>query len=294
MSYVNGTTHYNLPQTVGTDKRDWTDTNQAFADVDAALYNAATAASGAASDIATLDNQINGTGGIDSRLTTAENDIGTINGEITTLQSTVGGHTAAIADVRADLQDAICTNNEPTATAANNYSIGDYFFYNDILYVATAAISIGDSIIPNTNCRATTVTYEMLNGGIDAAAVDYDNTVSGLLATKVQAAIDEVNANLAGKLSISSMHDVSYQYVDDSQTGTVEDTLLRMKNALAGATNKITSFLIVPANTWTYTGFIFTDSGNGFGLLIGLNDTSIQMFTIMGTTVGIHAATMSS
>ena len=47
MSYATGTTHYNLPQTVGTDKRDWTDTNQAFADLDTAVYSAATTASAA-------------------------------------------------------------------------------------------------------------------------------------------------------------------------------------------------------------------------------------------------------
>lgn len=42
MSYAVGTTHYNLPQTQGTDKRDWADTNQAFADIDAAIYGAET------------------------------------------------------------------------------------------------------------------------------------------------------------------------------------------------------------------------------------------------------------
>lgn len=53
MSYQNGTTHYNLPQTVGSDKRDWSDTNAAFAAIDAAIYQAssdASAASSAASD----------------------------------------------------------------------------------------------------------------------------------------------------------------------------------------------------------------------------------------------------
>ena len=44
MSYAHGTSHYNLPQTVGTDKRDWFDTNQAFANVDADLYAAKTGA----------------------------------------------------------------------------------------------------------------------------------------------------------------------------------------------------------------------------------------------------------
>lgn len=49
MSYAVGTTHYNLPQTQGTDKRDWSDTNQAFADIDAAIYGAGDDASTALS-----------------------------------------------------------------------------------------------------------------------------------------------------------------------------------------------------------------------------------------------------
>lgn len=203
MSYANGTTHYNLPQTVGTDKRDWADTNQAFADVDAALYSASTAASGAASDITALDNQINGTGGIDSRLTTAENDIDNVEGAVSTLQGTVAGHTTAIADVRSDLQDNICSDKEPTATSTKAYSAGDYFYYNDILYVATDSIAIGDTIVPNTNCRATTVTNEIKD--IDASEVAYDNSVSGLSATDVQAAVDELKTGLGTKADTSAL-----------------------------------------------------------------------------------------
>ena len=161
MSYANGTTHYNLPQTVGTDKRDWSDTNQAFSDIDAAIYSAASDATSASSNFTTLDSQINGAGGIDSRLTTAEHDIDNCEGDISTLQSTVSGHTAAISDVRSDLQDAIVAYNEPTATSTHAYAEGDYFFYNDILYKASAAIAIGDTIVPNTNCVATNVITEV-------------------------------------------------------------------------------------------------------------------------------------
>ena len=59
MSYATGTTHYNLPQTAGTDKRDWSDTNQAFADVDAALYQASQDASTAIADAATAQTTAN-------------------------------------------------------------------------------------------------------------------------------------------------------------------------------------------------------------------------------------------
>lgn len=40
MSYRVGTHNYNLPQTEGTDKRDWADTNQAFLAIDTAIKNA--------------------------------------------------------------------------------------------------------------------------------------------------------------------------------------------------------------------------------------------------------------
>ena len=51
MSYANGTPNFNLPQTVGSDKRDWADTNQAFLAVDTALKTAGDTA-GAASTAA--------------------------------------------------------------------------------------------------------------------------------------------------------------------------------------------------------------------------------------------------
>ena len=58
MSYANGTTHYNLPQTVGTDKRDWADPNQAFADIDAAIYGAVQDTAQAALDIDALEGRM--------------------------------------------------------------------------------------------------------------------------------------------------------------------------------------------------------------------------------------------
>ena len=209
MSYANGTIHYNLPLTAGSDKRDWADTNQAFEDIDAAIYQASEGASSATSDVAALDAQINGVGGIESRLGTAESDIDNAEGAISTLQGTVSGHTTEIADVRRDLQNNIAAFNEPTATSTHAYSAGDYFFYNDILYKATDTIGIGDTIVPNTNCTATTVTTEMLSGGIDADEISYDNTTSGLAATDVQAAIDEVKSALANKTWTEIGHSAS-------------------------------------------------------------------------------------
>lgn len=154
MSYASGTTHYNLPQTVGSDKRDWTDTNQAFSDIDAAIYGAAQGASAATSAIETINGEIES---ITAKQAVDEGNISTLSGKVSTLESTVGTQAAAIADVRQDLQDNIESKREASATSTHAYEIGDTFYYNDVLYKATAQIAIGGTIVPSTNCTAITV-----------------------------------------------------------------------------------------------------------------------------------------
>lgn len=159
MSYTNGTTHYNLPLTTGADKRDWSDTNQAFSDVDAALYGAVQDTAQAELDIDSLE----------TRMDTAEQNISTNTGNIagldtrlTTAEGAITSQGAQITDTRQDLEDMICAYNEASATSTHVYAIGDYFIYNDVLYKATQAIAIGDTIVPDTNCATTNVTTELL------------------------------------------------------------------------------------------------------------------------------------
>lgn len=167
MSYANGTQFYNLPQTVGTDKRDWFDTNGAFAAVDAALHAAATGQAADAEAISTIN----------TSLASAESDIAALQtastsqaSDISALQATVATQGTTITDVRQDAEDMISAFNEGAASVSTHaYAIGDYFIYNDVLYKATAAIAIGDTIVPNTNCSATNVTSEIkvINADID-------------------------------------------------------------------------------------------------------------------------------
>ena len=159
MSYANGTTHYNLPQTTGTDKRDWSDTNQAFQDVDAALYQATQDTAKAELDIDALE----------VRMDTAEQniadnagDIAALDGRLTTAEGTITQHTVQIADVRRDAEDMICAYNEASATSTHAYAVDDYFIYNDVLYKATASIGVGDTIVPDINCTTTNVATELL------------------------------------------------------------------------------------------------------------------------------------
>lgn len=169
MSYASGTTHYNLPQTVGSDKRDWTDTNQAYSDIDAAIYGAAQGASAATSAIETINGQIET---ITGKQAVDEGNISTLSGKVSTLESTVGTQAAAIADVRQDLQDNIESNHEASATSTHAYEIGDTFYYNDVLYKATAQIAIGGTIVPSTNCTAVTVMSEIDQLNSDLTELD--------------------------------------------------------------------------------------------------------------------------
>ena len=52
---------------------------------------------------------------------------------------------------------------EATTTSAHAYAVGDHFIYNNTLYAVTAAIAVGDTITPGTNCTETTVMDELAN-----------------------------------------------------------------------------------------------------------------------------------
>lgn len=202
MSYANGTQFYNLPQTVGTDKRDWFDSNSAFATVDAALHAAVT---GQAADAEAIS-------AINASLATDEANITSLQtastsqaASISALQTTVTTQAAQIADIRQDAEDMITANNEGAAAASTRaYAIGDYFIYNDVLYKATEAIEIGDTIVPNTNCEATNVDTEI---------------------TAIKSDISDINSDLNGKVDIrnSVMFRKVNAVTQASQTYAIQD-----------------------------------------------------------------------
>ena len=205
--YEHGTQHYNLPQTVGTDARDWFDTNEAFAEIDSAIYSASQTANTTADGLATANENISALG---DRMTSAEGDIVNIKADIVTANENIGINATAIsglqttvADDKQDLEDMITAYEEETATASQSHNVGDYFRYNDVLYITTITIRVGDTIVPDVNCRSTNVmtrikALESGGGGLTplASSVLYDNTTSGLTATDVQGAIDELDGTL--------------------------------------------------------------------------------------------------
>lgn len=249
MSYANGTTHYNLPQTLGTDKRDWFDTNKAFADVDAALYAAAT---GQAADAEAIVE-------INQKLVTDEENIASLQtltsthtSQISTLQTTVNAQASQIADTRQDAEDMITAFNEGAAeTSSHAYAIGDYFIYNDVLYKATAAIAIGDTIVPNTNCSATNVTTEIstLNSDIDNV-FNAEYIHGDRLSVDANQSIQSYTKKYTGVFNLDG--------TDYGDSNTTVDVLILRSNFVDGAYN---SGLILGLITSSNNGTLYDKRG---------------------------------
>lgn len=252
MSYASGTTHYNLPQTVGSDKRDWTDTNQAFSDIDAAIYSAVQGASAATSAIETINGEIET---ITGKQAVDEGNISTLAGKVSTLESTVGTQGAAIADVRQDLQDNIESNHEASATSTHAYNIGDTFYYNDVLYKATAPIAIGGTIVPSTNCTAVTVMSE----------------------------IDDVNSEISELNSKQIRFKIVYPATTWSYI--IADIYTYIVAAMGGSITQTTQFAIDVAGLGSFFGYLY-NGGYHVSLAYDIQSDRIKFTSLDFTTTG--------
>ena len=218
MAHTNATANYALSQFLGTDKPAWlVDYNGDMLKIDTALKSNADAEAASAEDIQELQDAI-GAEGLTGRITDIENDVGDIKTEIgsVTLPTTAQSLSGAIAELKGvnDDQNTAIRQNETTIsqvggavdgvsqlayTIANvydstaTYAVGDYAIYQNTLYKSTTAINVGETFDP-TKWTSVKVMSEVGQGGgsISADDVSYDNTSSGLSATNVQDAIDEL------------------------------------------------------------------------------------------------------
>lgn len=221
MAHTNETSNYELSQFVGTDKPAWlVDYNGDMLKIDAAIKENADDITQIAGDVTTLQNEV-GSSGLTGRITTIENDIDNIETEIgsVTLPTTAQSLTGAIAELKSvnDTQNTNISNNATAIaqvtgsiegvsqlayTIANvydstsTYAIGDYAIVNNTLYKCITAITVGESF-DASKWTSVKVMDEIPSGGgggsVVASNVSYDNTSSGLTASNVQSAIDEVN-----------------------------------------------------------------------------------------------------
>lgn len=219
MAHTNATANYDLSQFLGNDKPAWlVDYNGDMLKIDTALKANADAESASAEDIQELQDAI-GAEGLTGRITEIENDIGEIKTEIgsVTLPTTAQSLTGAIAEIKAvndDQTTAIGQNANNIAqvggavegvsqlayTIANvydsssTYSVGEYAINQNTLYKCITAIIVGEPFDPTkwTSVKVMSEVGQGSSGSVDADDVSYDNTSSGLSASNVQAAIDEL------------------------------------------------------------------------------------------------------
>ena len=159
MSSTATTQYYGLTQYIGTDKPDFADNNSAFRNVDADLHQVVQDSQGFTSDIADLTERV---GNLDTDLTNLSGDLDGEKAKITALQNKELSQDTEISRVERNGQDMITAYNEASATSTHAYAVGDYFIYNNVLYQATAAIAVGATIVPDTNCTTTNVASELI------------------------------------------------------------------------------------------------------------------------------------
>lgn len=115
-----------------------------------ALQNTTTTQGNAISTLqSTTTTQGNAISTLQSTTTTQGNSISTLQNTATTQGNKITALGAMVAPV------------EASSTAASAHAVGDYFRLNDVLYIATAAIAVGNTITPGTNCRVAVVGDEV-------------------------------------------------------------------------------------------------------------------------------------
>ena len=230
MSATNSTTNYALPIFIGTDKPAWlVDWNSAMTAIDAAIKGVDTDVQGAVVDISGLSSTVashtSSIATISGQITVITTNLNTATGNINTINSLIGNGTPTTTD-----QTLIGAINE---LHANQGDLADLTTPTVSLVAAINAISAGGAVAANAVSYDNTVSGltatnvqaaidELAQGGSEspaASAVTYSNTTSGLTATNVQDAIDELaqeSADFGTAIDISSNTTFANAYVAPS------------------------------------------------------------------------------
>ena len=172
MSATNSTTNYALPIFIGTDKPAWlVDWNSAMTDIDAAIKGVDTDVQGAIVDIS----------GLTSTVASHTSTLSTISGQITVINTNLNTATGNINTINSLIGNGTPTTTDQTLIGAINELHANQ---GDLSQLQTTDKS---SLVAAIN--------EILGGGqgiISASIVSYNNSASGLSASNVQNAIDEV------------------------------------------------------------------------------------------------------
>lgn len=227
MAHTNSTPNYNLPQFVGTDKPTWLgDVNGAMLAIDTAIAGVNATADGADSKADTAISTAN------TASTTATDAATLANTANTNAQSalTTAGNAATAAQAAGELAQTAKTTADGADTKAttNASNIGD---------LTTLTTTAKNNLVAAIN----EIDAKPAGGGT-AADITYDNTTSGLTATDVQAAIDELKSLISARQYITTglttaranIIDGGYYVDTDSNIVYVDITLITTATASAG------------------------------------------------------------
>lgn len=200
MSHTNETLHYHLPQYEGTDIiNPLVDTNEAYADIDEALYNIASSAAEAVTKADEVEQKIEGTGGVDSRIDALVVRMDAVEAKDVTQDASILSLNTGLATTDANV--ATVTNNVSTLDAtvsAHTTSIGQ-------LNTRVGACENADTAL---DARVTALENAPTPSMPTASDVSFDDTTSHLTATNVQDAIMELDAEghaLVGELQTTTL-----------------------------------------------------------------------------------------
>lgn len=261
MSYLNGTPFLNLPQTVGTDKRDWFDTNEAFLDLDAKLKSAYEGSIDTASALAALTEVVSG-----------------ISSDVSDLQTTVGNHTTSIGTINEALlliNNALTTLNgtvtgkfdsagvaDPYDDEHGIYDVGNVVTYNGQRYVCHVAVTAAE---PFDADKWTAVDIQAELDQIKNDVIDLSQPYSNL----------DVYVEGDGIATYSSKLDALFALIDTSKLTANSKLVLDIPNVFNGTSlisftsSNISAHLIssghideynVKAASSTFVRFTFSDA----------------------------------
>lgn len=215
MAHTNETVNYRLSQFVGTDiPNPLVDYNGDMEKIDIAIKNVADSAVSESGRVTALEtqngsevltttaqtlsgavNELDGeVGAIDTRLTTAEGKITADEGTLATAVGNISTLSGKVSALETKVGSAVLTTTASDCSGAiNELDAEDGVLAGKITALETQNGSEVLLTVAQTLSGAINELYNAPAGSVDADDVSYDNTSSGLTATEVQSAIDEVN-----------------------------------------------------------------------------------------------------
>lgn len=200
MSHAGQTLHYGLPQYEGTDIiNPLVDTNDAYSAIDDAIYNVASAAATAVQTANEVKEDIEGTGGVDSRISALVTRMDAVETKNVEQDTSILG-----------VQQAIQTTNGNVATNTQNISDLNTTVQGHTTSIGNLSTRVQACENADTalDVRVTALENAPTPSMPSASDVSFDNTGMHLSATNVQDAIEELDEeghNLIGELQTTTL-----------------------------------------------------------------------------------------